>query len=197
MMELASSQRKFLTNRGLAPANVQVDTMAQLLKEALNYVVFVPFSAGTMTRFEHDLYSQNLPADQFNATWWRYAKQYQGIVPPTPRGEEFADPLTKTHINDDPGQYYDYAISNVLLFQLHEHIAKNILKQDPHDTDYYGNKEVGNFLSAIMSPGSSRPWREVLKETTGRPLDAQAMVEYFAPLYEWLKVQNQGRKYTI
>jgi peptidyl-dipeptidase A len=197
MMELASSQRKFLTNRGLAPANAQVDSMQQLLKEALNYVVFIPFSAGTMTRFEHDLYTNNLSPDQFNDTWWRYAKQYQGIVPPTARGEEFADALTKTHINDDAAQYYDYAISNVLLFQLHEHIAKNILKQDPHDTDYYGNKEVGNFLKALMAPGASRPWREVLKETTGRPLDAQAMVEYFAPLHEWLKEQNKGRKYTI
>ncbi len=197
MMELASSQQKFLTNRGLVPAGGQVDSMALLLKSALNYIVFIPFSAGTMTRFENDLYANNLPADQFNATWWRYAKQYQGIVPPTVRGEEFADPLTKTHVNDDPAQYYDYAISNVLLFQLHEHIAKNILKEDPHNTDYYGNKDVGKFLKALMEPGSSRPWRDVLKETTGRPLDAQAMVEYFAPLYEWLKVQNKGREYTI
>jgi hypothetical protein len=37
----------------------------------------------------------------------------------------------------------------------------------------------------------------VLRETTGRPLDAQAMVEYFAPLYEWLKVQNRGRTATL
>jgi peptidyl-dipeptidase A len=160
-------------------------------------VVFIPFSAGTMTHFEHDLYSDSLPANQFNADWWQYAKQYQGIVPPTTRNEEYADAATKTHINDDPAQYYDYALSSALLFQLHEHIAKDILHQDPHNTDYYGNKAVGDFLKALMKPGASRPWREVLKETTGRPLDAQAMVEYFAPLYNWLKEQNKGRKYTI
>ena len=96
-----------------------------------------------------------------------------------------------------PAGYYDYALSNALLFQLHTHIAKDILHQDPHDTDYYGSKETGKFLYSIMKTGSSVPWREVLKETTGRPLDAQAMVEYFAPLYQWLKEQNKGRTATI
>jgi peptidyl-dipeptidase A len=37
----------------------------------------------------------------------------------------------------------------------------------------------------------------VLKETTGRELDARAMVEYFQPLYEWLKTQNRGRAATL
>ena len=48
-----------------------------------------------------------------------------------------------------------------------------------------------------MRSGESRPWRDVLRETTGRPFDAQAMVEYFAPLYEWLKVQNRGCTGTL
>ncbi len=197
MMELASSQKKFLVGRGLASADAKVDSISQLLKTALNYAVFIPFSAGTMTRFEHDLYANNLSPDEFNSRWWKYAKEYQGVVPPTDRGEDYADGLTKTHINDDPAQYYDYALSQVLLFQLHDHISRNILKQNPHDTDYYGNKEVGTFLKNLMSPGSSRPWRDVLKETTGRPLDAMAMVEYFQPLMDWLKEQNKGRTYTL
>lgn len=92
---------------------------------------------------------------------------------------------------------FDYALSNALLIQLHTHIATTILHQDPHDTDHYGDKAVGGFLRALMAPGASRPWREVLKETTGRELDARAMVEYFQPLYEWLKVRSRGRKATL
>ena len=197
LMELASGQRRYLVNRGVISGGSVPDTMQSLLKEALQYVVFMPFSTGTMTRFEHELYSKNLSPDQFNAKWWELAAKYQGIAPPTPRGENFADALTKTHINDDAGQYYDYALSQALLFQLHNHIARNILKQNPHDTDYYGNREVGNFLKALMAPGASRPWREVLKETTGQELNAQAMVAYFAPLHTWLKEQNKGRTYTL
>ena len=100
-------------------------------------------------------------------------------MPPTTRGEQYLDPATKTHINDDPAQYYDYALSYVILFQLHDHIAKNILKQDPHATNYYGNKEVGAFLADIMRPGASQDWRTVLKDKTGEDLSARAMVEYF------------------
>ena len=118
-------------------------------------------------------------------------------MPPTARGEQFLDPATKTHINDDPAQYYDYALSYVILFQLHDHIAKNILKQDPHATNYYGNKEVGAFLADIMRPGASKDWRTVLKEKTGEDLSARAMVEYFQPLMAYLKEKNKGRKYTM
>lgn len=197
LMGLASLQRSFLVNRGLVPADAEVDAIAQLLQEALNYIVFMPFSAGTMTRFEHALYAEGLPADRFNAKWWELVRRYQGVVPPAPRGEEYADAITKTHISDDPGQYYDYAISYALLFQLHEHIAREILRQDPHDTDYWGSMETGDLLRQIMAPGMSRSWRDVLQETTGRGLDAQAMVEYFQPLYEWLVEGNTGREATL
>lgn len=197
MIGLASLQRRFLVGRKLLPPGAQVDSMVRLLQEALEYVVFIPFAAGTMTRFEHALYAERLPADRFNAKWWELARRYQGIVPPSPRDERWADGLTKTHINDDPAQYYDYALSYALLFQLHDHIARRILRQDPHDTDYYGRREVGDFLKRLMAPGATRPWREVLRETTGRELDGKAMVEYFEPLYVWLQQQNRGRKATL
>lgn len=197
MIGLAALQRRFLVGRGLVPAEAKVDSMAQLLQEALSYVVFIPFAAGTMTRFEHALYTEKLPADRFNAKWWELARKYQGIVPPGPRDERWADALTKTHINDDPAQYYDYAMSYALLFQLHDHIARQILGQNPHDTDYYGSRKVGDFLRRLMAPGASRPWRETLKETTGRELNGKAMAEYFAPLQHWLQEQNRGRTATL
>ena len=147
--------------------------------------------------FDHELYAERLPANRFNQKWWELARQYQGIVPPSPRDERWADGLTKTHVNEDPAQNYDYALSYALLFQLHDHIARQILHQDPHDTDYYGYREVGEFLTRLMAPGATRPWREVLRETTGRELDGKAMVEYFEPLYVWLQQQNRGRKATL
>ena len=150
-----------------------------------------------MTEFEKALYADNLPADQINAKWWELVKKYQGIVPPTIRGENFADAASKTHINDDAAQYYDYALSFVILFQLHDHIAKNILKQDPKATNYYGNKEVGKFLKEIMAPGSSKDWKKLLKDKTGSDLSAKPMLDYFEPLMQWLKEQNKDRIYTL
>ncbi|HEX8350016.1 MAG TPA: M2 family metallopeptidase [Hymenobacter sp.] len=197
LMGLAASQKPFLVGLNLLDPKTQTDQTQTLLKEALNYVTFIPFSSGVMSEWENSFYAEKLPADQLNAKWWELVKKYQGIVPPTERGENFLDPATKTHINDDPAQYYDYALSYVILFQLHDHIARQILHQDPHATNYYGNKEVGKFLADIMRPGSSKDWRAVLKEQTGEDLSARAMVDYFQPLMAYLKQQNKGRKYTM
>ncbi|HEX8774687.1 MAG TPA: M2 family metallopeptidase [Pyrinomonadaceae bacterium] len=197
LMGLAAMQKPFLEARGLAPRDAKVDEMRVLLKEALNFVAYMPFATETMSRFEYELYDKNLPPDQYNRRWWELAREYQGIAPPAERGADYCDACTKTHINDDPAQYYDYALANVLLFQLHDHIARKILKQDPHATNYYGNREVGEFLRAIMRPGSSRDWRMVLREKTGEDLSAKAMVRYFAPLMDYLKKANAGRKYTM
>lgn len=198
LMGLAATQQPFLVGLGLADAKTKPDQMQTLLKEALNYVTFIPFATGTMTEWEHDFYARKLPADSLNARWWALVKDYQGIVPPAgPRGEQFCDAATKTHINDDPAQYYDYALSYVLLFQLHDHIATKILHQDPHATNYYGSAEVGTFLQHLLRPGAARDWRGLLRESTGEDLSARAMVAYFQPLIGYLKEVNRGRKYTM
>src|SRR5690606_4122121 len=198
LMGLAAMQEPFLAHLGLLAA-AEGDSVRKeelkvqaLLKEALNYVVFIPFSAGVMTSFEHDLYADSLKKDEFNERWWTLSEKFQGIAAPTPRGEAFCDAASKTHINNDAAQYYDYALSNVILFQLHDYIAKNILNTDPRNTNYYGNKEVGAFLSKILSPGATKDWRVLLQETTGEELSAKAMLSYFEPLMEYLKKENQG-----
>ena len=197
MMGLAAMQQPFAAGLGLVDSTTKMDEMKHLLKDALNYVVFIPWSAGTMSHFEYELYAKRLPSDQWNKRWWEIVRQYQGIVPPVERGEDYCDAATKTHINDDPAQYYDYALSFILLFQVHDHIARNILKQDPHATNYFGNKEVGKFIADIMRPGSSADWRKLLKEKTGEDLSARAMLDYFSPLMDWLKKENAGRTYTL
>jgi peptidyl-dipeptidase A len=194
---MAAMQKPFLVGRGLIPANTETDLTQTLLSEAMRYVVALNWQAGTMSEFEYELYTKNLSPEQFNKRWWEIVKEQQGIVPPYERGENFCDAATKTHIIDDPAQYYDYALSTVLQFQFHDHIAKNILKQDPHNTDYYGNKEIGRFITGIMSSGGVGDWRALLREKTGSELSAKPMLDYFAPLMEYLRKVNRGRKYTL
>lgn len=197
LLGLASMQQPFLEQYGLVEPGVETDEMQTMMKEALNYIVLIPWGAGVMTEFEYELYANNLPIEQYNAKWWELKKKYQGIAPPSERGEEFCDAASKTHINNDPAQYYDYAMSYILLFQFHDHIAKNILKQDPHATNYYGNKEVGDFLHTMMYPGASVDWREHLEENIGSGMSAQPMVDYFAPLMAFLQKANEGRTHTL
>lgn len=197
MIAMASMHKPFLEGQGLVQKGVKTDEMQTLLKEALDYIVMVPWSAGVMTHYEYELYKNNLPKDQYNAKWWELVKKYQGIEPPMARGEEYCDAATKTHINDDPAQYYDYALSNVLLFQFHEHIATKILKQDVHATNYWGSKPVGDFLKSIMAPGATVDWREHLQKVLGTGISAKSMLNYFMPLMQYLQEQNKNRKHTL
>ncbi len=197
MIGLASLQPPFLKGMGLMDKDFKIDETQSLLREALDYIVFLPWSAGVMTEFEYELYAKNLPEDQYNAKWWELVKKYQGIIPPYKRSENYCDAATKTHINDDAGQYYDYAISNVLLFQFHDYISEKILKQNAHQTNYYGSKETGKWLSDILSKGATVDWKELLKKSTGSEMTAKPLLNYFDPLMIWLKEQNKGREYTL
>lgn len=197
LIGLASLQKPFLESIQLmAPGTASNDTL-KLLSDALNHIVLIPWSAGVMTQFEHTLYAENLPAGEFNDAWWKLVRKYQGIVPPSARNEEYCDACTKTHIIDDAAQYYDYAIAEILLFQFHDHIAKNILKQDVHAANYWGSKPTGDFLRRLMAPGATVNWREHLKENLGTEISAKPMLEYFSPLMEWLKKKNAGREHTL
>jgi peptidyl-dipeptidase A len=47
----------------------------------------------------------------------------------------------------------------------------------------------------MLQAGASQPWQITLKEMTGVDhLDAAPMLEYFEPLYLWLKQQNARSK---
>lgn len=192
---LASSQLPYLQQIGVLPPDFKADETAFLLNDALtNTVPFIYFASGTMTHWEADVYARNLPPDQWNARWWQYVREFQGVEPPEPRGEEWCDAATKTHINDTPCYYPNYAFATVLKFQLHAYIAKHILHQPPQHCNYAGNKEVGAFLQRIMEKGETEDWRQVLRDATGEELSTGAMVEYYAPLLAWLREQNKGRE---
>jgi peptidyl-dipeptidase A len=194
LISLSVIQEPYLRSIGLLPEGTRLESDQMLLNEALEKgPVFFMFAAGTMSHFEHDLYAGNLPADQLNARWWQYVRHYQGVVPPTTRDESHCDACTKTHINDDPGQYYDYALATLLVYQMHEHICRNIVHADPHACTYAGNREVGDWLRRLLEPGASRDWRAMLRELTGEDLSAGAMLRFYEPLRPVLERENAGQ----
>ncbi len=194
LIALAAGQVPYLKSLGVLSTDFKPDETAFLLDNALgNGMAFMAWSSGTMTHWEADIYAKNLPAEQWNARWWQYVRDFQGVEPPVPRGEEWCDPATKTHINDNPAYYYSYAIAQVFKHQLHDYIARTILHQPPQQCNYAGNRQVGEFLRKIMVKGATEDWRKVLKEATGEELSTRAMLEYYKPLMSWLEGQNKGR----
>jgi peptidyl-dipeptidase A len=193
LAKLASQQTPYLVKVGVMPDGKQPDPTEWLLQSALDSIVFLPFSAGTMSHFEHDLYEEELPPTDWQQRWWDDVATFQGVVPPGSREGDLCDACTKSHINDDPAQYYDYALATMIKFQLHDHICSKILKQDVRACDYSGNKEVGAFLKGILSLGATRDWRTVIKEATGEAISPRAMMAFYQPLVDVLAKRNEGR----
>jgi peptidyl-dipeptidase A len=194
LISMSVLQEPYLRSLGVLSADRTLDAEQMLLSEALDKgPVFFMFAAGTMAHFEHDLYAARLSPEELNARWWQYVREYQGVEPPTARDESHCDACTKTHINDDPAQYYDYALATLLQFQLHEHFCRTIVHADPHACTYENNREVGAALRRLLAPGASRDWRTMLRETTGEDLSAAAMLRYFEPLRAMLARENAGQ----
>jgi peptidyl-dipeptidase A len=195
LIALATRQIPYLKSAGVLPTDYKVDEMQVLLNDALEVAIpFMFWACGTMPEWEADFYAKGMPAAEMNARWWRQVRDLQGVEPPAPRGEQFCDAPTKTHINDNPAYYYSYGWATVFKFQLHDHIARKLLHQDPRSTNYAGHKEVGAFLKQILAKGATEDWRTVLKDATGEDLSTRAMTDYFKPLMAWLETQNKGRQ---
>src|SRR3546814_21189838 len=51
-----------------------------------------------------------------------------------------------------------------------------------HRCTFYGNRQVGEKLNAMLTMGASRPWPDALEAFTGsREMDGTAMIAYFQP----------------
>ena len=195
LIALATRQIPYLQSAGVLPQDYKYDEMKVLLNDALEVAIpFMFWGSGTMEQWEAEFYGQAMPADQLNARWWQIVKEQQGVEPPAPRGEAFCDPATKTHINDNPAYYYNYAMATVFKYQMHDYICRHILHQDVHHANYANRKDVGVFLRKFLATGATVDWKKLLKKTTGEDLSTRAMADYFKPLTQWLEAQNKGRQ---
>lgn len=114
-----------------------------------------------------------------------------------PRTEFSFDAGAKRHIPADM-PYIRYYVSLILEFQIFDAMCFAAGHKGPlHKCDVYRSREAGRVLSEILQSGKERHWRDVIKIMTRGETDrlsADAMLDYFEPLFIWLKVQNRDEK---
>lgn len=163
-----------------------------LLRQAMDKVAFLPFGL-LIDRYRWQIFSGQVKPADYNKAWTDMRLQYQGIVPPGPRGADAFDAGAKYHV---PAvvPYTRYFLARVLQFQFYEAACKTAGWTGPlHRCSFYGNKEVGKKLNAMLSMGASKPWPDALEAFTGsREMSGKPMIRYFAPLMTWLQEQNKG-----
>ena len=165
-----------------------------LLRQAMDKVAFLPFGL-LVDKWRWGVFDGSIKPADYNIAWTGLRKQYQGIVPPVERSANAFDPGGKYHV---PGNtpYTRYFLARIVQFQFYKAACDTAGWKGPlHRCSFYGNKEVGNKLNAMLELGASKPWPDALEAFTGtRQMSGKAMLEYFAPLMKWLKVQNKGQK---
>ena len=165
-----------------------------LLRTALDKVAFLPFGL-LIDKWRWQVFSgETKPAD-YNKAWWALREKYQGVAPPIARTEADFDPGAKYHI---PGNvpYARYFLARIYQFQFYKAMCDVSGYKGPlNRCTFYGSKVAGDKLNAMLAEGQSQPWQQTLKTMTGTDhLDAQPMLDYFQPLYVWLKQQNARNK---
>ncbi|MEW6576819.1 MAG: M2 family metallopeptidase [Pseudomonadota bacterium] len=165
-----------------------------LLRQAMDKVAFLPFGL-LVDKWRWGVFDGSITPANYNKGWTDLRKQYQGIVPPVERPADAFDPGAKYHI---PGNtpYTRYFLARILQFQFYKAACDAAGWKGPlHRCSFYGNKEVGQKLNAMLEMGASKPWPDALEAFTGsREMSGKAMIEYFKPLMDWLKKQNKGQK---
>jgi peptidyl-dipeptidase A len=164
------------------------------MKMALDKIAFLPFGK-LIDQWRWDVFSGKTKPDEYNAAWWALREKYQGVGAPVPRSENDFDPGAKYHI---PGNtpYVRYFLAHILQFQFYKAMCEAAGHEGPlHECSFAGSTAAGEKMHAMLAMGQSRPWPEALEKLTGtRRMDASAIQEYFAPLMEWMRKQNEGKE---
>ena len=164
-----------------------------LLRQAMDKVAFLPFGL-LVDKWRWQVFSGETTPASYNKDWWDLRARYQGVAPPMARSEADFDPGAKYHVPANT-PYMRYFLARVLQFQFYRAMCQASGYKGPlHRCSFYGSKEAGARLNAMLEAGQSEPWPETLYKLTGsRQLDASAITEYFAPLKTWLDQQNAGK----
>jgi peptidyl-dipeptidase A len=93
-----------------------------LMNKALEKIAFLPFGL-LIDQWRWKVFSGEISPAEYNKAWWDLKLKYQGVAPPSARGEEFFDPGAKYHVPDNT-PYTRYFLADILQFQFHRSLAK-------------------------------------------------------------------------
>ncbi len=165
-----------------------------LLKRALEGVAFIPFGL-LVDQWRWQVFAGDAGPDDYNDLWWQLREKYQGVKAPHERPAEAFDAGAKYHVPRNT-PFTRYFLARFLQYQFHRSLCQIAGDEGPvHRCSIYASREAGEHLLTLLETGRSKPWQNQLEALTGqREIDATAMLDYFAPLKDWLDEQNQGRQ---
>lgn len=179
-------------------ADSEADNINALFEMALKRVAFLPFGY-LIDMWRWDVFSGAVNESNWNNHWWLLREKYQKVIAPVLRSEDDFDPGAKYHVPAN-SQYIAYFLAHILEFQFYrslcieagEYTPNNSSSNPLHKCDFYNSIPAGNKLREGLALGYSEDWKVALEKLTGgREVSGQALLEYFAPLHEFLQQENK------
>lgn len=195
IMSLSAATPKHLKSIGLLPSNFQEDSETEinfLLKQALTIVGTLPFTY-MLEKWRWMVFRGEIPKEQWMKKWWEMKREIVGVVEPLPHDETYCDPASLFHVSNDYS-FIRYYTRTIYQFQFQEALCQAAKYNGPlHKCDISNSTEAGQKLLKMLSLGNSEPWTKALENVVGaRNMDVKPLLNYFQPLFDWLKEQNRN-----
>lgn len=195
IMSLSAATPKHLKSIGLLPSDFQEDSETEinfLLKQALTIVGTLPFTY-MLEKWRWMVFRGEIPKEQWMKKWWEMKREIVGVVEPLPHDETYCDPASLFHVSNDYS-FIRYYTRTIYQFQFQEALCQAAKYNGSlHKCDISNSTEAGQKLLKMLSLGNSEPWTKALENVVGaRNMDVKPLLNYFQPLFDWLKEQNRN-----
>ncbi|XP_077562556.1 angiotensin-converting enzyme-like [Haemaphysalis longicornis] len=131
-----------------------------------------------------------------NVIYWCSRLKYEGISPPAEHKKDHTYPPADYDFVAHVGRMKSMS-SSVIQMQIIKFLCRAANHTGRlHECDIFGSKEAGKRLTEVLKLGSSKPFADVvmmITEDGGKMVDPSAILEYFEPVFEWLKHKNHHR----
>ncbi|XP_049309404.1 angiotensin-converting enzyme [Bactrocera dorsalis] len=174
-------------------------SMNRLFRMGIHTILAIP-QYFINDKFLVDVMDGHIGAQELNCAYWNLQNKYAGIVPPQRRNENTFDPDFKFYRGLNPEKpNTEKLLSEILGYQFYRAFclaSEQYRPGDPeyplHNCDFHGSTKAGDLMRQMMEAGATRHWRDLMEIATGeRKLSGKGVMEYYAPLYTWLKEQNK------
>uniref|UniRef100_A0A0K0EVL6 Angiotensin-converting enzyme n=1 Tax=Strongyloides venezuelensis TaxID=75913 RepID=A0A0K0EVL6_STRVS len=194
-ISITSGNIDYLKSLNLLPENYSISENSKinsLFKEAIEDFVKLPVYL-VADLFRQELFEGTLSPEEWNEEWWRLRSNLQGIKSPLKDEKKDNDVLVNTYVTQKHSPAVRYIVSYVIQFQ----ILRALCPDTPSNMLFNGcvlDKNIMNKIEIIMKEGATIDYLTALEMITGdRQFDTTPIIEYFSPLYEWLKKYNEEK----
>ncbi|XP_037369021.1 angiotensin-converting enzyme 2 [Talpa occidentalis] len=195
IMSLSAATPKHLKSLGLLPSDFSEDYETDinfLLKQALTIVGTLPFTY-MLEKWRWMVFKGDITKEEWTKKWWEMKREIVGVAEPVPHDESYCDPATLFHVANDYS-FIRYYTRTIYQFQFQEALCRTAQHTGPlYKCDISNSREAGKKLLEMLSLGRSESWPLALEKVVGeKTMNVKPLLNYFEPLFTWLKEQNKN-----